>query len=181
MDRIQLPQRHNLSHRHRGQLQDRWVRIIPYIRNCSALNLIYRPLFVSFIPGIMQQDNAEQVILDPKIIAKNYLKTWFFLDLISSIPLDYIFLIFNQVTIMDDLLLWFHCVHFVVAFSSSSSSFSVFNVGGTISPVNCFVCYPVSVVKEIEGGRCNPYPLQSLQSPPTDGNLFQSRAISDIK
>ena len=46
----------------------------------------------------MQQDNAEQVILDPKIIAKNYMKTWFFLDLISSIPLDYIFLIFNQVT-----------------------------------------------------------------------------------
>lgn len=45
----------------------------------------------------MQQDNAEQVILDPKLIAKNYLKTWFFLDLISSIPLDYIFLIFNQV------------------------------------------------------------------------------------
>lgn len=48
--------------------------------------------------GIMQQDNAEQVILDPKLIAKNYLKTWFFLDLISSIPLDYIFLIFNQVS-----------------------------------------------------------------------------------
>lgn len=47
----------------------------------------------------MQQDNAEQVILDPKLIAKHYLKTWFFLDLISSIPLDYIFLIFNQVSI----------------------------------------------------------------------------------
>ena len=54
--------------------------------------------FESFIfTGIMQQDNIEQVILDPKVIAKNYLKTWFFLDLISSIPLDYIFLIFNQV------------------------------------------------------------------------------------
>lgn len=49
----------------------------------------------------MQQDNAEQVILDPKLIAKHYLKTWFFLDLISSIPLDYIFLIFNQVTIFS--------------------------------------------------------------------------------
>lgn len=46
----------------------------------------------------MQQDNAEQVILDPKLIAKHYLRTWFFLDLISSIPLDYIFLIFNQVS-----------------------------------------------------------------------------------
>jgi len=50
------------------------------------------------ISGIMQQDNAEQVILDPKLIAKHYLRTWFFLDLISSIPLDYIFLIFNQVS-----------------------------------------------------------------------------------
>ena len=55
--------------------------------------------FFSFVSGIMQQDNAEQVILDPKIIARHYLKTWFFLDLISSIPLDYIFLIFNQVSI----------------------------------------------------------------------------------
>lgn len=50
------------------------------------------------LAGIMQQDNAEQVILDPKLIAKHYLRTWFFLDLISSIPLDYIFLIFNQVS-----------------------------------------------------------------------------------
>jgi hypothetical protein len=53
--------------------------------------------------GIMQQDNAEQVILDPKLIAKHYLKTWFFLDLISSIPLDYIFLIFNQVRDLGNL------------------------------------------------------------------------------
>lgn len=49
----------------------------------------------------MQQDNAEQVILDPKLIAQNYLKTWFFLDLISSIPLDYIFLIFNNKVIIQ--------------------------------------------------------------------------------
>lgn len=53
---------------------------------------------ICLISGIMQQDNAEQVILDPKLIAKHYLRTWFFLDLISSIPLDYIFLIFNQVS-----------------------------------------------------------------------------------
>ena len=64
----------------------------------------------------MQQDNAEQVILDPKLIAKHYLKTWFFLDLISSIPLDYIFLIFNQVTIYPRLVFiynqtFFYCNH----------------------------------------------------------------------
>lgn len=63
--------------------------------NYQTFNLF--SFFLQKIKGIMQQDNAEQVILDPKLIAKNYLKTWFFLDLISSIPLDYIFLIFNQV------------------------------------------------------------------------------------
>ena len=47
--------------------------------------------------GIMQADNSEQVILDPKLIARNYMSTWFFLDLISSVPLDYIFLIFNSI------------------------------------------------------------------------------------
>ena len=50
-----------------------------------------------FCLGIMQADNSEQVILDPKLIARNYMRTWFFLDLISSVPLDYIFLVFNSV------------------------------------------------------------------------------------
>ena len=45
----------------------------------------------------MQADNSEQVILDPKLIAGTYMRTWFFLDLISSVPLDYIFLIFNSI------------------------------------------------------------------------------------
>ena len=43
----------------------------------------------------MQQDNSEQVIIDPVLIAKHYIRTWFFLDLLSSIPLDYIFLIMS--------------------------------------------------------------------------------------
>lgn len=54
-------------------------------------------MWLDVFAGIMQQDNAEQVILDPKLIASHYLRTWFFLDLISSIPLDYIYLIFNKV------------------------------------------------------------------------------------
>lgn len=54
-------------------------------------------MWLNVFAGIMQQDNAEQVILDPKLIASHYLRTWFFLDLISSIPLDYIYLIFNKV------------------------------------------------------------------------------------
>lgn len=62
----------------------------------KSITFVYLNIFYN--SGIMQQDNAEQVILDPKLIAKHYLRTWFFLDLISSIPLDYIFLIFNQVS-----------------------------------------------------------------------------------
>jgi hypothetical protein len=82
--------------------QSRQLRRIRRSRCCrrSALALCCPQSVIvpfSVIAGIMQQDNAEQVILDPKLIAKHYLKTWFFLDLISSIPLDYIFLIFNQV------------------------------------------------------------------------------------
>ena len=46
----------------------------------------------------MQQDNSEQVIIDPHLIAKHYIRTWFFLDLISSIPLDYVFLVVNSLT-----------------------------------------------------------------------------------
>lgn len=33
---------------------------------------------------------GETVVLDRKAIAKNYLKNWFFLDLLSSIPFDYV-------------------------------------------------------------------------------------------
>lgn len=72
-------------------LSTRWIAF-----NCMSDTIFLIDIVVNFRTGIMQQDNAEQVILDPKLIAQNYLKTWFFLDLISSIPLDYIFLIFNN-------------------------------------------------------------------------------------
>ncbi|GAB6019970.1 hypothetical protein CHUAL_001497 [Chamberlinius hualienensis] len=72
-------------------LSTRWIAF-----NCLSDTIFLIDIIVNFRTGIMQQDNSEQVILDPKLIAKQYLKTWFFLDLISSIPLDYIFLIFNQ-------------------------------------------------------------------------------------
>ncbi|XP_076681737.1 hyperpolarization activated cyclic nucleotide gated potassium channel Ih isoform X2 [Andrena cerasifolii] len=72
-------------------LSTRWIAF-----NCLSDTIFLIDIVVNFRTGIMQQDNAEQVILEPKLIAKHYLRTWFFLDLISSIPLDYIFLIFNQ-------------------------------------------------------------------------------------
>ena len=48
----------------------------------------------------LQHDAEYFVKLNPELlldIAREYLRTWFLLDLVSSIPLDYIFLIFNSV------------------------------------------------------------------------------------
>ncbi|XP_043231625.1 potassium/sodium hyperpolarization-activated cyclic nucleotide-gated channel 3-like isoform X4 [Amphibalanus amphitrite] len=73
------------------ELSSRWIAF-----NCLSDTIFLIDIIVNFRTGIMHQDNSEQVILDPILIARHYLRTWFFLDLISSIPLDYIFLIVNQ-------------------------------------------------------------------------------------
>ncbi|XP_037624482.1 potassium/sodium hyperpolarization-activated cyclic nucleotide-gated channel 3-like [Sebastes umbrosus] len=49
-------------------------------------------LVLNFRTGIVKEDNTE-IILDPHQIKVKYLKTWFVVDFISSIPVDYIFLI----------------------------------------------------------------------------------------
>ncbi|EEC10970.1 potassium/sodium hyperpolarization-activated cyclic nucleotide-gated channel 2 [Ixodes scapularis] len=72
-------------------LSIRWIAF-----NCLSDTIFLLDIVVNFRTGIMHQDNSEQVILDPRMIAHHYIRTWFFLDLISSIPLDYIFLIFIQ-------------------------------------------------------------------------------------
>ncbi|MGH0164397.1 UNVERIFIED_CONTAM: hypothetical protein FKN15_047430 [Acipenser sinensis] len=52
-------------------------------------------LVLNFRTGIVNEDNTE-IILDPRKIKKKYLKTWFVVDFISSIPVDYIFLIVER-------------------------------------------------------------------------------------
>ena len=42
----------------------------------------------------------QQVILSPRMIARHYLRTWFFVDFLSSLPIDYLFLAFSE---SDDL------------------------------------------------------------------------------
>ncbi len=57
------------------------------------------------------KDRADEVIMDPKKIAKHYLQSWFALDLISSAPFDYIFLIVLIATPHDQALeqvIYFH-------------------------------------------------------------------------
>ncbi|XP_041083021.1 potassium/sodium hyperpolarization-activated cyclic nucleotide-gated channel 1-like [Polyodon spathula] len=49
-------------------------------------------LVLNFRTGIVVEDNTE-IILDPQRIKVKYLRSWFMVDFISSIPVDYIFLI----------------------------------------------------------------------------------------
>ncbi|XP_031724159.1 potassium/sodium hyperpolarization-activated cyclic nucleotide-gated channel 1 [Anarrhichthys ocellatus] len=52
-------------------------------------------LVLNFRTGIVFEDNTE-IILDPKKIKKKYLQSWFVVDFVSSIPVDYIFLIVER-------------------------------------------------------------------------------------
>ncbi|KAG7473446.1 hypothetical protein MATL_G00095960 [Megalops atlanticus] len=49
-------------------------------------------LVLNFRTGIVKEDNTE-IILDPQQIKIKYLRSWFIVDFVSSIPVDYIFLI----------------------------------------------------------------------------------------
>jgi len=43
--------------------------------------------------GVMVSNAADEIILEPGLIARHYLRSWFFLDLVSSLPLDYFLLL----------------------------------------------------------------------------------------
>jgi len=50
--------------------------------------------------GIIADNFADEIILEPRQIAVHYVKTWFLLDLVSSIPLDYIILLYTTYIIL---------------------------------------------------------------------------------
>ncbi|XP_033821462.2 potassium/sodium hyperpolarization-activated cyclic nucleotide-gated channel 1 [Periophthalmus magnuspinnatus] len=52
-------------------------------------------LVLNFRTGIVFEENTE-IILDPNKIKQKYLKSWFVVDFVSSIPVDYIFLIVER-------------------------------------------------------------------------------------
>uniref|UniRef100_A0A1I8FXG6 Cyclic nucleotide-binding domain-containing protein n=1 Tax=Macrostomum lignano TaxID=282301 RepID=A0A1I8FXG6_9PLAT len=66
------------------------------IFNCLSDTIFLSDIAVNFRTGVITNDFADEIILDPKLIAQHYVKSWFFLDLVSSIPMDYIFLALNQ-------------------------------------------------------------------------------------
>lgn len=65
---------------------------IPWITfNVLSDTLFLMDLVFNFRTGIAGEDS--HIILDPKEIRMHYLRTWFMVDFVSSIPVDYIFLI----------------------------------------------------------------------------------------
>ena len=54
--------------------------------------------------GIIADNFADEIILEPHEIARRYVRTWFLLDLVSSIPLDYFILLFSPDANLSQLL-----------------------------------------------------------------------------
>ncbi|CAK9299988.1 unnamed protein product [Gordionus sp. m RMFG-2023] len=70
--------------------------------NCFSDTMFLLDIVVNFRTGIMPADKTEHIILDPKIIAKHYIKSWFILDFVSSFPFDYFLLIFSPGLVQRD-------------------------------------------------------------------------------
>uniref|UniRef100_W5MI08 Hyperpolarization activated cyclic nucleotide-gated potassium channel 3 n=1 Tax=Lepisosteus oculatus TaxID=7918 RepID=W5MI08_LEPOC len=68
--------------------------------NVVSDTLFLVDLVLNFRTGIVKEDNTE-IILDPRAIKLRYLKSWFLVDFISSIPVDYIFLMVDLETHVD--------------------------------------------------------------------------------
>uniref|UniRef100_H3CRL0 Cyclic nucleotide-binding domain-containing protein n=1 Tax=Tetraodon nigroviridis TaxID=99883 RepID=H3CRL0_TETNG len=65
------------------------------IFNVVSDTLFMVDLVLNFRTGIIKEDNTE-ILLDPRAIRQKYLKTWFLVDFVSSIPVDYIFLMVDS-------------------------------------------------------------------------------------
>uniref|UniRef100_A0A3B5MRG6 Hyperpolarization activated cyclic nucleotide-gated potassium channel 3 n=1 Tax=Xiphophorus couchianus TaxID=32473 RepID=A0A3B5MRG6_9TELE len=65
------------------------------IFNVVSDTLFMVDLVLNFRTGIMKEDSTE-ILLDPRAIRQKYLKTWFLVDFVSSIPVDYIFLMVDS-------------------------------------------------------------------------------------
>ncbi|XP_033639838.1 potassium/sodium hyperpolarization-activated cyclic nucleotide-gated channel 3-like [Asterias rubens] len=64
------------------------------LMNCFTDSFFMADIVLNFFTGVVHHQN-EEVILDRKKIAIKYLCGWFLVDLPSSFPMDYFYLIFN--------------------------------------------------------------------------------------
>ncbi|ESO10035.1 hypothetical protein HELRODRAFT_72757 [Helobdella robusta] len=74
-------------------LKTHWI-----VFNSVSDTVFLTDLLFNFRTGIIADNYADEVILEPRLIAKHYLKTFFLLDLISSLPLDYIIILLTPDT-----------------------------------------------------------------------------------
>ncbi|CAK9299985.1 unnamed protein product [Gordionus sp. m RMFG-2023] len=81
--------------------------------NCFSDTMFLLDIVVNFRTGIMPADKTEHIILDPKIIAKHYIKSWFILDFFLNLATVFI-RIFNLVSIMLLVGHWSGCLQFLV-------------------------------------------------------------------
>ncbi|XP_068998787.1 potassium/sodium hyperpolarization-activated cyclic nucleotide-gated channel 2-like [Embiotoca jacksoni] len=65
------------------------------IFNVVSDTLFMVDLVLNFRTGIVKEDSTE-ILLDPRAIRQKYLRTWFLVDFVSSIPVDYIFLMVDS-------------------------------------------------------------------------------------
>ncbi|XP_045069993.1 potassium/sodium hyperpolarization-activated cyclic nucleotide-gated channel 3-like [Coregonus clupeaformis] len=70
------------------------------IFNVVSDTLFLVDLVLNFRTGIVKEDSTE-ILLDPKAIRQRYLKSWFAVDFVSSIPVDYIFLMVDLEARLD--------------------------------------------------------------------------------
>uniref|UniRef100_A0A672LVU5 Potassium/sodium hyperpolarization-activated cyclic nucleotide-gated channel 3-like n=1 Tax=Sinocyclocheilus grahami TaxID=75366 RepID=A0A672LVU5_SINGR len=70
------------------------------IFNVVSDTLFLVDLVLNFRTGIVKEDSTE-ILLDPKAIRQRYLKSWFLVDFVSSIPVDYIFLMVDLEAHLD--------------------------------------------------------------------------------
>lgn len=61
-------------------------------------------IFLNFRTGLVDPNNKDEVILDPVIIRLTYLKGWFIIDLLSSLPFDYAYFIASSTSTEQTLL-----------------------------------------------------------------------------
>ncbi|KAF7257661.1 hypothetical protein EG68_05405 [Paragonimus skrjabini miyazakii] len=73
------------------ELSIQWIAF-----NCISDTVFLVDIAVNFRTGVIKNNFADEIILNPREIAQHYVKTWFLLDLLSSVPLDYIYLIFHE-------------------------------------------------------------------------------------
>ncbi|XP_038077371.1 potassium/sodium hyperpolarization-activated cyclic nucleotide-gated channel 3-like [Patiria miniata] len=64
------------------------------ITNCVTDSFFMADIVLNFFTGIVHHQN-EEVILDRRTIACKYLRGWFLIDLPSSFPMDYFYLLFR--------------------------------------------------------------------------------------